>query len=64
MSKKNPQIKSNQEIISCYQENYKRLACKIIRCVFLYREKPVNQSLKMQNKWNSSEKEGTFTQIS
>ena len=36
-------------IISCYQENYKRLACKIIRCVFLYRENPVNKSLKMQN---------------
>ena len=54
--KKIPQIKSNQVIISCYQEEYKRLTCKIIRKVFLYRRKPVNR--------NSSVKEGTFTQIS
>ena len=38
--------------------------CKIIRSVFLYGEKPLNRSIKMQNKWNSSVKEGTFTQIS
>ena len=53
--KKIPQIKSNQE-------EYKRLTCKIIRSVF-YREKHVNQSLKMQNKWNSFVKERPFTQI-
>ena len=29
--KKIPQIKSNQVIISYYQEEYKRLMCKIIR---------------------------------
>ena len=44
-----PQIKSIQVIKSCYPENYKRLTCKVIRSVFLYREKPVNRSLKIQN---------------
>ena len=43
-------MKSNQVIISFYPENYKRLTCKITRRVFLYREKPENRSLKMQNK--------------
>ena len=31
--------------------------------VCFYREKHVNQSLKMQNKWNSFVKERSFTQI-
>ena len=30
-----PQIKSNQEIISCYEEQCKRLTCKIITSVHL-----------------------------
>ena len=39
--------------------------CKIIRSVVFFEKKtPVNQSLEMQNKWNSSVKEGTLTQIS
>ena len=60
-----PQIKSNQVMISCYQEEWKCLMCKIIRSVFFREKKPVNQSLEMQNKWNSaSVKEGTLTQIS
>ena len=62
--KKISQIKSKQVIISCYHEEYKRLTSKIILEVCLYGEKPVNQSFKIQNKWNSSVKEGTFTQIS
>ena len=59
-----PQIKSNQVIISCYHEEYKSLTFKIISEVCLYRAKPVYKSLKMQNKWNYSVKEVTFTQIS
>ena len=58
------EYKSNQVlIVSCYKKEYKHLTNKIIRSVF-YRDKPVNQILKMLNKWNSSVKEGTFTQIS
>ena len=57
------QLRSNEGIISCYQEEYKCLMCKIILAVCLYREKNLNQSLKMQNKLNSSVKEGTFTKI-
>ena len=55
-----PQIKSYQVIISCFQEEHK---C-YYKCAFNREIKAVNQSLKMINKWNSSAKEGTFTQIS
>ena len=34
-NKKFPKIKSNQVILSCYPENYKRLTCKIIRSVIV-----------------------------
>ena len=42
------QRRSNQEIRS-YQEEHKRLTCKIIKSVIFREIKPVNQSLKMQN---------------
>ena len=35
------QLKSNEGIISCYQEEYKCLMCKIILAVCLYREKKI-----------------------
>ena len=46
-AKKNrfPQVKSNQVIISCYQEKHKGLKCKIITSVLLN----MNQSLKKEN---------------
>ena len=56
------QRRSNEEIES-YQE-HRRLTCKIIKSVILRKIKPVNQSLKMQNKWSSSVKEGLLTHIS
>ena len=49
------QIKSNQVNIGCYQEEYRRLTSKSIKNVF-YKKTPVNQSLRMQNKWKSSVK--------
>ena len=53
---------SNYKLLSRRIQMFNRLTCKIIRSVF-YREKHVNQSLKMQNKWNSFVKERSFTQI-